>query len=92
MMHACNRYSNLTYEELPTLFFEFHGGESVVENQAKEVGEFTILLHFKMSFSSKDSSQYIQHQTTFLAKMRKGEEKGILNGKTNVPITLSLKM
>ena len=37
-MEASNKFSNLDYEELPTLFFEFHGSEKHIEDQASIVG------------------------------------------------------
>lgn len=38
-MAACNRYSKLDYPDAPTLFFEFHGTEASVREQAERVGE-----------------------------------------------------
>ena len=38
-MDAVNRHSGLDYPVLPTLFFEFHGTERGVEEQAEMVGE-----------------------------------------------------
>ena len=38
-VRACNKYSNLTLKETPTLFLEFHGSEAATVEQAKEVGE-----------------------------------------------------
>jgi len=38
-MRGVNRYSKLDYPETPTLFFEFHGTEAGVEEQARMVGE-----------------------------------------------------
>ncbi|MFO1059871.1 MAG: FAD-linked oxidase C-terminal domain-containing protein [Dongiaceae bacterium] len=37
-MRAINRYSKLDYPEQPTLFFEFHGTERGVVEQAEQVG------------------------------------------------------
>lgn len=36
-MAACNRYSNLDFADLPTLFIEFHGSESELRNQSELV-------------------------------------------------------
>ncbi|QUT06512.1 FAD-binding protein [Sphingobium phenoxybenzoativorans] len=36
-MRACNRWSKLDYPELTTLFFEFHGSQSYVEEQVRTV-------------------------------------------------------
>ena len=38
-IRACNRYSNLTLPETPTLFLEFHGTEAGAVDHAKQVGE-----------------------------------------------------
>ncbi len=40
MMHAINRYSSLNYEEVPTLFLEFHGSVAEVERQVQKVEEY----------------------------------------------------
>lgn len=40
-MGAVNGYSNLSYKEAPTLFFEFHGSDLSVREQAKTVAEIT---------------------------------------------------
>ncbi len=36
-MRACNRWSNLDYPEVTTLFFEFHGSKSYVKEQIETV-------------------------------------------------------
>ena len=38
-MRACNQYAGLDYEVAPTLFFEFHGSEKGVVQQAETAGE-----------------------------------------------------
>ncbi len=40
-MDAVNRYSQMQYPVLPTMFFEFHGTESAVREQVTQVGEIT---------------------------------------------------
>ncbi len=38
-VRACNNYSGLGYEEVPTLFLEFHGSEAGVREQTELFGE-----------------------------------------------------
>jgi D-lactate dehydrogenase (cytochrome) len=38
-MRACNRYSNLSYDEQPTLFLEFHGTDETVPLQSAQFAE-----------------------------------------------------
>lgn len=39
MMDACRRYSSLPYVVAPTLFLEFHGSKSSLEEQVAVAGE-----------------------------------------------------
>ncbi|MFD2523340.1 FAD-binding oxidoreductase [Emticicia soli] len=48
MMMAINRYSALNYEESPTLFLEFHGSPSELEEQIAQVE------HIAQSFGAKE--------------------------------------
>jgi D-lactate dehydrogenase (cytochrome) len=41
LMDAVNRYSNLDYAVTPTLFFEFHGTPSLVEELSRSTGAIT---------------------------------------------------
>jgi D-lactate dehydrogenase (cytochrome) len=38
-IEACNAYSKLSYDEVPTLFLEFHGSPASVAEQAERFGE-----------------------------------------------------
>lgn len=38
-VRACNNYSNLGFDEVPTLFLEFHGSEAGVKEQTELFGE-----------------------------------------------------
>jgi len=40
-INACNNYSKLSLDEKHTLFFEFHGSEKGITEQAETVGEIT---------------------------------------------------
>jgi D-lactate dehydrogenase (cytochrome) len=41
-IHSINRHSNLTLRETPTLFFEFHGTDTGVKEQAELVQEIAV--------------------------------------------------
>ncbi|XP_067386260.1 probable D-lactate dehydrogenase, mitochondrial isoform X5 [Emydura macquarii macquarii] len=43
MMDACNRFSGLTYAVAPTLFLEFHGSPSTVQEQVQQTEEIVQL-------------------------------------------------
>lgn len=43
MIDACNKFSNLSYPVLPTLFLEFHGTEAGVKEQVQQAEEITQL-------------------------------------------------
>ena len=40
-INACNKYSKLSLDTKHTLFFEFHGSERGITEQAETVGEIT---------------------------------------------------
>lgn len=44
-IRACNAYSRLSMSEKPTLFFEFHGSDTSVAEQAERFGEITREYH-----------------------------------------------
>ena len=48
---ACNAYSNLDYEELPTLFLEFQGSKTDAEEQANVIGEETASWYIHIMYS-----------------------------------------
>ena len=39
MIDACNKYSKLSLQVAPTLFLEFHGAASALDDQVKIVGK-----------------------------------------------------
>ena len=41
MIDACNRFSKLDLDVLPTLFLEFHGGHSNIEAQGQLAGRYS---------------------------------------------------
>ncbi|KAG8562214.1 hypothetical protein GDO81_015617 [Engystomops pustulosus] len=43
MINACNKYNDLGYPVLPTLFLEFHGSENGVNEQVQQAAEITQL-------------------------------------------------
>jgi D-lactate dehydrogenase (cytochrome) len=40
LMHAINQYTDLRYQEKPTLFLEFHGAEAELEAQIRKVQQY----------------------------------------------------
>ncbi|XP_075045574.1 putative D-lactate dehydrogenase, mitochondrial [Mixophyes fleayi] len=44
MVDACNKYNDLNYPVLPTLFLEFHGSENDVKEQVQQTEEITQLV------------------------------------------------
>ena len=62
-MDACNRYSDLDFPVKPTLFFEFHGSEAGVKEQAETVGEISAELggsNFRWATRQEDRSKLWQ--------------------------------
>ena len=79
-IRACNRHSSLSLAELPTLFIEFHGTQSAVEEQlalARSVVESYGASHFQ---AATDATQRAilwkaRHQAYYAAKaLRPGAE------------------
>ena len=63
MMDAINRYSDLDHPVQPTLFFEFHGSEQSVKEQAETVGEITAEFggsHFQWATRTEDRTKLWQ--------------------------------
>lgn len=59
-MDAINRYSDMHYAVQPTLFFEFHGSERGVEEQAENVGEIAAEFgggHFQWATRTEDRNK-----------------------------------
>ncbi len=80
-MDAVNRYSGLDYPALPTLFFEFHGTPSSVEEQAERVGEISQELgggEFRWATRTEDRSQLWQarHDAYYAALALRPGAKG----------------
>ena len=78
---ACNAYSDLGLEELPHLFFEFHGTPNSVEEQAKSVEDYAAghgAREFKWSSSNTDRVHLWQarHQAYYAALALRPGAKG----------------
>jgi len=72
-MAACNAYSKLDYPALPTLFFEFHGTEAGVKEQAERVAELATEFggrDFQWAIRQEDRSKLWQarHDAYWAAK------------------------
>lgn len=62
-MDACNKYSDLDYPVLPTLFFEFHGSEKGVVEQVEQVEAIAAdfgAAEFKWASKAEDRSKLWQ--------------------------------
>ena len=80
-MRACNLYSKLDFPEQPTLFFEFHGTEAGVQEQAETVGELAGEFggaNFQWATRQEDRSQLWQarHDAYWAAKALKPGSEG----------------
>jgi D-lactate dehydrogenase (cytochrome) len=75
-MGACITYSDLDYPALPTLFFEFHGTEAGVKEQAERVAEIAAELggqNFRWAMQQEDRTKLWQtrHDAYWAAKALK---------------------
>ena len=90
-MSALNDYSSLNYEAVPTLFFEFHGTNSSVEEQSKAVqeivGEFGAK-GFKWAKQSEERTKLweARHNAYYACKAMRPNAKGIV---TDVCVPIS---
>ncbi|WP_375594061.1 FAD-linked oxidase C-terminal domain-containing protein [Algihabitans albus] len=80
-MRACNLYSKLDFPEQPTLFFEFHGTEAGVQEQAETVGALAAEhggANFQWATRQEDRSQLWQarHDAYWAAKALKPGSEG----------------
>ena len=80
-MRACNLYSKLDFPEQPTLFFEFHGTEAGVQEQAETVGELAGEFggaNFQWATQQEDRSRLWQarHDAYWAAKALKPGSEG----------------
>lgn len=80
-MRACNLYSKLDFPEQPTLFFEFHGTEAGVQEQAETVGELASEFggaNFQWATQQEDRSRLWQarHDAYWAAKALKPGSEG----------------
>jgi D-lactate dehydrogenase (cytochrome) len=90
-MMACNKYSQMTYKETPTLFFEFHGSSQHCEEQAQTVGEIVNMNEGSDFIWAKDMEERnrlwkARHSAWYAAKALRPGCKGM---STDVCVPLS---
>ncbi|HTP97188.1 MAG TPA: FAD-linked oxidase C-terminal domain-containing protein [Burkholderiales bacterium] len=91
LMGGINRYSKFDYPEKPTLFFEFHGTEASVAEQAEMVGEIAREhggLEFQWALKPEERSKLWQarHDTLYAAMALRPKARGLI---TDVCVPIS---